>query len=88
MELQLPAAEGDALAVVAGAGTHHAATALLGVEGRDEVVGAASLVGPADLEVLSLEEYGLADLAGQALAELERGTPHDRGQTFGCFVDV
>ena len=62
-----------ALGMVARAGRDHAGLALNGVEGVQEQVGAAQLVGAHRLEVLALEPDRHPGQGAQPLAALERG---------------
>ena len=66
-----------ALAVVARAGADGARRPLGRVEARDQVVGAAQLVGAADLQVLALEPDPRAGGVRQPFARLQRGGDGD-----------
>ena len=70
---------GNRLAVVAGARRHDACGALLRVERRDPVDGAADLEGARPLEVLALQPHLAAGQARQRLRAVDRGDPRDAG---------
>ena len=80
---QAPAGVGHALAVVAGAGTHHAVGPLRVAQRGDEVVGAPQLVGPHRLEVLPLQPDLGAQQLRQPLVALQGGADGDVAQALG-----
>ena len=69
--------ERDALRVVARTRRHHAPRAFLHAQVRDAVVRAADLVAEHGLEVLALQEHGVAEAAGEARRRLQRRLPRD-----------
>ena len=80
--------DGDALRVVAGAGSHHPALALVRSEQRELVRRAALLEGAGAVQVLQLEvDPGPAQLA-ERLGERAGGDRHDSADAVACRDDV
>jgi hypothetical protein len=77
----------EALAVVAGAGADHTGRLLVVAELGDQVVGAAELVGPADLQVFPLQPDLGAGALGQPEVALQRRPHRDVVEAFDGGLD-
>ena len=77
VQSELARGERDALRVIAGAGGDHAARALIRVEVRDAVVGAAQLEAEDGLQILALEMDARAEPRRQQRRRIERRIARD-----------